>query len=158
MIIFYFFAAVLVYLSYKSFRGGINYLDFFKSELAATKSRFSPFAVIFAPCRGIDADLEKNLSALYQQNFPEYEILFVVDDKNDEAVSIIEKLITGNDKKNVSAKLIVAGKASDSSQKVHNLREAVLHADKKSEVFVFVDSDARPNQNWLNDLISPLQN
>ena len=154
MIIFYFFAAVLVFLSYKSFRGGVNYLIFFKKELAETKPGYTPFASIIAPCRGVDADLEENLSSLFRQNFPAYEILFVVDDKRDEAVEIIEKV---SRESAVPAKLIVAGKTIDSSQKVHNLREAVLQADEKSEIFVFVDSDARPGENWLNDLIAPLQ-
>ncbi len=154
MIIFYVFAAILVFLSYKSFRGGINYLNFFKTELAHTKPKYTPFVTIIAPCRGIDADLEKNLSSLFRQKFSDYEILFVVDDKMDEAVKIIEK-ISRKDKQN--AKLIVAGKAIDSSQKVHNLREAVLHVADESEIFVFVDSDARPNENWLKDLIAPLQ-
>jgi ceramide glucosyltransferase len=157
IIFFYFVACLLVFLSYKSFRGGVNYLKFFKSELAKPKSGFTPFVTIFAPCRGIDDDLDKNLSALFRQEFPFYEILFIVDDKNDDAASVIRKIIAGNDKKNISAKLIVAGKTVDSSQKVHNLREAVLQADAKSEVFVFVDSDSRPNQNWLRDLIAPLK-
>jgi hypothetical protein len=38
--IFYTLAAVLVFFSYKSLRGGINYLDFFRRELAAPKSDF----------------------------------------------------------------------------------------------------------------------
>lgn len=154
MIIFYFLSAVLVFLSWKSFRGGINYLDFFKTELAKQKSQFTPFATIIAPCRGIDSDLKENLTALFRQDYPVYEIAFVVDDANDPTVSVIEKTI---DENNVSAKIIVAGKASESSQKIHNLRCAVLEADEKSEIFVFVDSDARPNENWLRDLIAPLR-
>lgn len=154
MIIFYFFAAVLVFLSYKSVRGGIAYLNFFKKELAENKPKYTPFVSIIAPCRGIDADLEENLSALFQQDFPDYEILFVVDDERDRAVEIIEKVSRKGAK---GAKIIVAGKASQSSQKVQNLREAVLKTDEKSEVFVFVDSDARPNENWLKNLIAPLQ-
>ncbi len=157
MFIFYFFAAVLVYLSYKSFCGGVNYLKFFKSELAKPQSRFTPFVTVFAPCRGLDASLEANLTQLFRQDFPVYEILFAADDKNDEAVSVIEKIIAENENKNVSAKLIIAGNATASGQKVHNLREAVLHAEKKSEIFVFVDSDVRPNKNWLRNLIAPLQ-
>src|SRR5215203_555300 len=133
MIIFYFFAVILVFLSYKSLRGGINYLNFFKTELAKTKSQYTPFVTIIAPCRGIDADLEENLSSLFRLDFPAYEILFVVDDERDEAAEIIGR-VSRADKQN--AKLIVAGKATDSSQKVHNLREAVLKADKQSEVFV----------------------
>ena len=152
--VFYFFAAVLIFLSYKSFRGGINYLNYFQKELAKSKSDFTPFVSIIAPCRGLDEGLEENLSALFRQDFPKYEILFVVDDERDESVKIIKEVSRKGAK---NAKLIVAGKATDSAQKVHNLREAVLRIAERSEIFVFVDSDARPSENWLKNLIAPLQ-
>lgn len=157
--IFYFFAAVQVFFSYKSFRGGIAYLNFFKRELAKPKSYFAPFVSIIAPCRGVDADLRQNLSALFRQDFPRYEIIFAVDDLSDECVKIIEEVMRKETSgaKNVSAKVISAGKAIDSSQKVHNLRQAVLEVAGESEIYVFVDSDARPAENWLRDLIAPLQ-
>ena len=157
--VFYFFAVILIFLSYKSLRGGIDYLDFFKRELAKPKSNFAPFVSIIAPCRGLDIDLRENLSALFRQDFPRYEIIFAVDDEKDESVKIIEEVTSEAEKlaKNVSTKLIVAGRASDSSQKVHNLREAVLRVADESKVFVFVDSDARPAENWLRDLIAPLE-
>ena len=154
MLVFYFFAAVLIFLSYKSFCGGIDYLKFFKQELSKPESNFAPFCSIIAPCRGIDADLSENLAALFRQDFPAYEIIFVVDDEDDEAVTIIEEVSLKGVK---DAKLIIAGKAENESQKVHNLREAVLHVDEKSEVLVFVDSDARPSENWLRNLIAPLR-
>jgi cellulose synthase/poly-beta-1,6-N-acetylglucosamine synthase-like glycosyltransferase len=158
--VFYFFAAVLIFTSYKSLRGGINYFKFFKRELAKPKSNYTPFVSIIAPCRGLDADLEENLFALFQQNFPVYEIIFAVDNEKDESVKIIEEVLRkgANDSRNVSATLIIAGASINESQKVHNLREAVLHAADESKVFVFVDSDARPAENWLRDLIAPLQN
>ena len=148
--IFYFFAAVLIFLGCKSLRGGIDYLNYFKQELAKPAPNFTPLCSIIVPCRGIDADLKENLNALFHQNYPNYEIVFVVDNEKDSAVFVIEKLI------NNRAKLIVAGKAKKEGQKVHNLREAVRKVSGKSEVFVFVDSDARPNENWLKDLIAPL--
>ena len=37
------------------------------------------------------------------------------------------------------------------------MREAVLKVSDDSKVFVFVDSDARPGENWLRNLIAPLQ-
>lgn len=154
--IFCIFAAVLIFFSYKSFRGGIDYLNFFKKELAKKETNFTPFVTIFAPCRGLDEDLEENLSALFRQNYPHYEILFVVDDETDPAFEVIKK-VSRKDAKNAVSKLIVAGKATDSAQKIHNLREAVLHASDESEIFVFVDSDARPAENWLRNLIAPLE-
>jgi cellulose synthase/poly-beta-1,6-N-acetylglucosamine synthase-like glycosyltransferase len=54
-------------------------------------------------------------------------------------------------------KLVTASRSTQSSQKVENLREAVLHVSDESEVFVFVDSDTRPRENWLRDLVAPLE-
>jgi len=154
--VFYFFAAVLIFLGYKSLRGGIGYLQFFRQELAKPESNFAPFASIIVPCRGLDQELRENLTALFLQDYPNYEVIFVVDDKTDESVKIIKEVSRRGAKK-VESRFAVAGKATDSSQKVHNLREAVLEVSGKSEIFVFVDSDARPNRHWLKNLIAPLQ-
>jgi cellulose synthase/poly-beta-1,6-N-acetylglucosamine synthase-like glycosyltransferase len=151
--VFYFFALVLIVLSYKSFRGGINYLNFFKTELAKAPSQFTPIATVIAPCKGIDNELRENLSALLSQDYPGYEIVFVVDDETDAAVPVIRDVMANNSR---PSKLVIAPKTTSSSQKVENLREAVLHAADASEVLVFVDSDARPGPNWLRDLIAPL--
>src|SRR4026209_1037658 len=95
--IFYFFAALLVYFSYKSFRGGIDYLNYFKRELAKSPSDFAPFVSIIAPCRGLDEDLEENLNALFRQKYSRYEVIFVVDSENDEALQVIEKIMNRRD-------------------------------------------------------------
>ena len=52
--VYYFFAAIQLFFAYKSIRGGIEYLDFFKKELAKPTSNFTPFASIIVPCRGLD--------------------------------------------------------------------------------------------------------
>jgi cellulose synthase/poly-beta-1,6-N-acetylglucosamine synthase-like glycosyltransferase len=177
--VYFFFALILVFLGYKSLRGGIDYLNFFKRELAKPKSNYTPFVSIIAPCRGVDTDLRVNFAALFEQNYPHYEIVFVVDDEADESVSIIKSLI-GEDGRNgklklengkfqivddpfsgiyyPSSKLTVSGKATTSSQKIHNLRQGVLEANEKCEVFAFVDSDARTSSDWLGNLVAPLEN
>jgi cellulose synthase/poly-beta-1,6-N-acetylglucosamine synthase-like glycosyltransferase len=99
--------------------------------------------------------LTENLEPLFEQEYHEYEIVFVVDDENDLAVRSIEEVSRKAAKK---TKLVVASKAIDSSQKVENLREAVLYANGRSRVFVFVDSDARPSKRWLRSLVAPLEN
>jgi len=155
--VFYILAAVLVWLSFKSLHGGINYLNYFKRELAKAPSTYAPFATVIASCKGLDEDLEANLSALVEQDYPSYEVIFVVDDERDAAVPVIEVLRTGS-KGAIKCKLIVAPKAVDSSQKVENLREAILHVSDESAVFVFADSDVRPSKVWLRSLVSALEN
>ncbi len=146
MLLFYFFAAVLIFLGYKSLRGGIEYLRYFKQELSKPASDFAPFASIIAPCRGLDQNLRENLRALFSQNYPNYEVIFVADSETDESVKIIEE-VSGKQVERINSKCVVAGNAIDSSQKVRNLRRAVLEVSGRSEIFVFVDSDARPDSN-----------
>jgi len=154
--VFYFFAAILVFLGYKSLRGGRSYFNYFKRELNKPESNFTLFCSIVVPCRGLDEELSKNLAALFRQNYSPFEILFVVADETDEAVSVIEE-VSRKGARPAESKLVIAGNAIESGQKVHNLRQAVLEVSDESEVFVFVDSDARPSENWLKNLIAPLE-
>jgi cellulose synthase/poly-beta-1,6-N-acetylglucosamine synthase-like glycosyltransferase len=174
---FLFFAGLLTYFSFRSFLGGVAFLAFFKQQLVNEVSEFKPFATIIAPCKGLDEGLRENLTALLELDYPEYEVIFVVDDQDDPAVSVITEFL-GNEQEfkqdeqdsedgSVTpdsypvypvhpVKMIVAGKSTDSSQKVENIREAVRHADPRSQVFVFVDSDARPQKYWLKNLVARL--
>jgi ceramide glucosyltransferase len=147
-------AVILVWLSFKSFLGGVRYLRYFKTELAKPLPTWTPFVTVIAPCRGLDDGFAENLAALIEQDYPEYEVIFVVDDEADDSVDVIEE-VSRKDAKN--AKLVVAPKAVNCAQKVENLREAVLHADERSKVYVFVDSDARPQKDWLRYLVAPLE-
>ncbi|MEQ1604963.1 MAG: glycosyltransferase [Pyrinomonadaceae bacterium] len=181
--VFYFFAAILVLLSVKSLLGGIEYLRFFETELAKPRSEFTPFVTVIAPCRGLDPEIDVNLKALFELDYPAYEIIFVVDDAGDPAVAVINEVLNRRDAgtlretkqatgesfsltsasqrlsgKHERAKLVIANKAKTCSQKVENLREAVLHASQDSKAFAFVDSDARPSSEWLRSLIAPLAN
>ena len=150
MVIYCVLAVLLIFLSYKSYRGGVDYLDYFRRELAKTVSGFTPLVSIVAPCKGLDEGLRENLKALLEQDYPEYEVIFVVDDENDAAVPLIRDVSRG------TTKLIIASKTTDSAQKIENLREGILHVSDRSEVFVFVDSDARPSKNCLKNLVAPL--
>jgi cellulose synthase/poly-beta-1,6-N-acetylglucosamine synthase-like glycosyltransferase len=151
MLVFYAAAVLLVWLGILSLRGGFRFLAYVKQENSRPQSDFTPFASIIAPCRGLDEGLQKNLAALFRQDYPDYEVVFVVDDQRDAATQIIQSVLQTN------SKLVVAGKATNNSQKVHNLRRAVLEASSKSEILVFVDSDARPSENWLRALVAPLR-
>jgi cellulose synthase/poly-beta-1,6-N-acetylglucosamine synthase-like glycosyltransferase len=155
--VFYILSALLVFMSYKSFRGGLDYLKYFKTELAKPISSFLPAATVIVPCKGLDDGLEENLSALLEQEYPTYEVIFVVDSEKDEALKVL-KTITNDRSGNVSdTKIVIAPRSTESGQKVENLREAVKHAADASEVFIFVDSDTQPGKDWLRCLVAPLK-
>jgi cellulose synthase/poly-beta-1,6-N-acetylglucosamine synthase-like glycosyltransferase len=150
--VFYLLAGALIFLSWKSFSGGIAYLRFFRGEIGRARSGFAPPATVFIPCRGLDDELRENLTPHLNQDYPDYEVIFVVDSRTDEATPVIGTLIDGT-----RARLVIAGPTDGESQKVHNLRQAVTEASAKSEVFVFADSDVRPASDWLRTLVAPLE-
>jgi ceramide glucosyltransferase len=154
-LIFYILAAVLIYFSFRSFVGGISYLRYFDRSIAAFPNvrDYTPLVSVLAPCRGLDEGMLENFDAILHQNYPDYQVIFIIDDPSDEAAKLIESSWRESDK---AVKLVVAPTATDSGQKVENLREGVLHADPRSEVFVFVDSDARASPDLLRNLVSPL--
>jgi ceramide glucosyltransferase len=157
MWVFYLFAALLVLQAVISLQGGARYLSYIRLETVKTKPDYTPYASIIAPCRGLDQGLRENLAALFKQDYPAYEIIFVTDAAHDPALKVIEDLRREfAEREQIATSVVIAGEAKGSGQKVHNLRAAVSETNPKSEVFVFVDSDARPETGWLRSLIAPL--
>lgn len=157
MLFFYLLAALVILQSALSLRGGVRYLNFFRRELGAPRALYMPFASVFVPCRGMDQGLRLNLLALFRQHYPAYELIFVSDRPEDPGLEIARQLARELEGETVArARFVVAGKATDSGQKVHNLRAALEEVDSSSEVFVLVDTDARPRADWLRALAAPL--
>ena len=158
LLLFYFFATISIWLGLISLRGGVRFVRYLQAELAKECPDFTPFATVFVPCRGVDDGLKENINAIFAQDYPAFEIVFVSDAADDPALAIIKEArrsFTGES--GPAMRFVVSGPATNSGQKVHNLLRAVAAADPQSDVFVFVDTDARPQRFWLRFLIGPLQ-
>jgi cellulose synthase/poly-beta-1,6-N-acetylglucosamine synthase-like glycosyltransferase len=153
MIYFYhFLAAVSAWFGIQSLLSGFRYVRYVKLETSKQLPEYTPFVSVIAPSRGLEHGLSDNFRALLTQDYPAYEILFVFDRTDDPAVNVLGELSSHR----ATARLIFSGPATDSGQKVHNLRAAVDEIDPRSQVLVFVDTDARPGQEWLRQLVAPL--
>jgi cellulose synthase/poly-beta-1,6-N-acetylglucosamine synthase-like glycosyltransferase len=157
MWVFYFFAALLIWQGIASLLGGVRYLNYVRRELLAARPAFTPYASVIAPSRGLDQGLGDNLHALFRQDYPAYEIIFVTDNAADSSLSVIEEVRREcQQSSSIKTRVVIAGEATESGQKVHNLCAAIAEVDASSEVFVFVDTDARPHARWLSSLVAPL--
>ena len=150
MVVYYFLALVACWIGYKSLMGGFRFAAYVRRETSRALPDFQPFVSVIAPARGLEPGLADNLRPLLEQDYPRYEVLFVFDSADDPAARLVSH---GSSQ---IGRTIIAGPAVDSGQKVHNLRVAVNEIDPKSEVLVFVDTDARPAKDWLRKLVAPL--
>ncbi|HEY0005572.1 MAG TPA: glycosyltransferase family 2 protein [Pyrinomonadaceae bacterium] len=157
MWVFYFFAAVLLWQSIISLRGGWQFLSYVRREMKRELADFTPPLSVIAPCRGLEQGLRANLEALFTQDYPAYEIIFVSDAEDDPALALLEEVRRAFDgQSGPASRIVIAGKTGESGQKVHNLLAAVRQASPLSQLFIFVDTDARPAADWLRALVAPL--
>ena len=118
------------------------------------KKTYVPKTSLIIPCKGIDPGFEKNITALFKQDYPNYELIFVTATDDDPACSIISNVITNYP--HSDARLYTAGIVQGRSQKINNQICGLGHVAKNSEILVFIDSDAKPNADFLSNLIAPL--
>jgi cellulose synthase/poly-beta-1,6-N-acetylglucosamine synthase-like glycosyltransferase len=151
--LYYFLAAIACWFGIQSLLSGFRYAAYVRRETRRPLPDFQPFVSVIVPGRGLEPGLAGNLRTLLTQDYKAYEVLFVFDRADDPAVEVVGQLTQTSD---APAKIVIAGPATDSGQKVHNLRVAVTRIDPKSEVLVFVDTDARPEKHWLKQVVAPL--
>ncbi|MEK6336494.1 MAG: glycosyltransferase family 2 protein [Acidobacteriota bacterium] len=158
LLLYYFLAAISIWLGFLSLRGGVRFVRYLQTEAGKGTPPFTPLVSVFVPCRGLDEGLKENISAIFGQDYPAFEIVFVTDRSDDPALGVIDEARRSFAKESgPTMQVVIAGPATDRGQKVHNLRVAVSWADPQSEVFVFVDTDALTSASWLRSLVAPLQ-
>lgn len=153
--VFYLLSSILFLQSLLALVAVIRFARYSLSP-SATRQRDQPRAVVIVPCKGLDPDFEENIGALCAQDYRDYEIIFVTESEADPAWPTLNRLIKQSRR---SAWLVVAGEAQHCSQKIHNLCAALETLDavnRRAQVIAFADSDARPTEKWLAELVAPL--
>lgn len=112
---------------------------------------FKPEVCVIVPCKEKEQNLEKNLEAICTQNYPSYNVIFVLDSKKDTAYESVSNIV----KKCKNSKVEFSEKLEGCSGKI----SALLAGIKKAgdiEVYVFADSDICPHKDWLKNLVAYL--
>lgn len=118
------------------------------------KSVYHPKAAVILAVRGSDPFLVANLSALLDQDYPEFKLFIVVDSEQDEAWPDVKRLQSLAPERVVP--MLLTNHLSTCSLKCSAISEAVERIDPSFEVLAFLDGDAPPHRTWLRDLVEPL--
>lgn len=151
--LFFVLAGLLAIQSLVALQDGPRFLAFVRRRLAEPVPDYAPPATLICPCKGLEPELETNLRALLEQDYPDLEVIFVVAEADDPAHALGERL-TREAKR--PARVVVAGRPASRGEKVNNLLAGVAAARATSEVFVFADSDGRPVPRWARTLVAHL--
>lgn len=132
----------------------VRFVRRINADLKKSTGQFFPGASLIVPCKGLDFEFEKNIQALFDQDYPDFEIIFVTDRENDPAFARLLKLMKANP--HVRSRLATAGRNEGRSQKINNQLKGVSMVDPDTEILVFADSDIRPGPLFMKHLVQPL--
>ncbi len=107
-------------------------------------------AMLVVPVKGGDPDLESNLQAFFEQQHPNFELLFVVESRLDPAWPVVVRLKERFP--SIHCRLVASGLADGDGQKVHNLLVATSDIPERIRILAFADADIRPDPEWLQTL------
>ena len=108
---------------------------------------------ILKPLYGLDDGLEHNLRTFFEQDYPAFEILFAVREKDDPAFGIVDKL--QREFPHVPVRLVVTGEPPYPNAKVFSLDQMLAVA--KNDLVVMSDSDIRVASNLLRVVAAEFQ-
>ncbi len=113
---------------------------------------FAPPVSILKPIRGVDFGSRENFASFCQQNYPEYEILFAVNDETDPALPLIRELVAQHPERRI--RVLIGAEPIGSNKKVNKL--ARLAREAAYENLVLTDGDVRVGPNFLREVVAPL--
>jgi ceramide glucosyltransferase len=114
-----------------------------------------PRVAVLVAVKGHAVQLDPFLRSLFDQDYPDYRVIFAVESADDPAIAAIEPW---RERLGARVTLVVAGLSVDEGQKTTNLLAAVSRLGPSDEVIVFADADIVADRDWLKQLVAPLTN
>jgi ceramide glucosyltransferase len=111
-----------------------------------------PISVI-KPVYGEDPGLEQNLITFYEQNYPEFELLFCSRWPDDPALAVVRRLAVRYP--HVSTRIVTSGEPTWPNARAYSVNTAL--AEAAHSLVVITDSDVRVGNNFLADIARPLE-
>jgi len=113
---------------------------------------FAPPVSILKPLKGIDPETYESFRSHCLQDYPEFEIIFGVNDPDDPAIDSVKELQREFPDRRIH--LVVSSKILGANVKVSNL--AQMLAESRYDFLIVNDSDIRVEPDYLRRVIAPL--
>lgn len=114
-----------------------------------------PKAAVVMALRGSDPFLRDTLRQLGEQDYPDFQIVIVVDHESDPAWAVCKEAQAelGESRLRLAA---LREPREECSLKCSCLIQAVESLSEETEVVAFADADVVPHRTWLRELVGPL--
>lgn len=120
-------------------------------SIPTSRTGAKPPVTVFKPVRGVRPESEELFRSFLNQNYPNYQVIFGVQDSKDPVLPLLEKL--KREEEDVEISIVVNSERVGSNPKISNLYNMVVHA--KHEIFVISDSDILVSPDYLTHMVEP---
>ena len=114
-------------------------------------TNFTPLLSLLKPLHGSEPDLEANLSTFFEQDYPDYEILFCAADERDPGLEIARRVAARYPQ--IQTRFFSTGEPKYINAKVHSLE--LMTAAARYDLLVISDSDVRVGSAYLRAVAAP---
>jgi ceramide glucosyltransferase len=111
-----------------------------------------PPVTVLKPLCGAEPGLYENLRSFCQQDYPEFQIVFGVRDRDDPALAVVNRLLT--EFPSLPIDVVIDPRQHGSNRKVSSLINMLSRA--RHDMFVMADSDALVGPDYLKTVTAPL--
>jgi ceramide glucosyltransferase len=126
-------------------------LRFFGRERRRVLPYYTPPVSLLKPVRGVDFGSYENFSSFCHQDYPDYEILFAVNEESDPAVPLIRRLEAEFAARRI--RLLVGAEQVGANRKVN--KQIRLMREAQHEILVLTDGDVRVGPHYLREVVAP---
>src|ERR1700751_5393771 len=116
---------------------------------------FLPPVSVLKPLHGVEPGLERNIESFFEQDYPEFELLFCARHDSDEGLQLARRV--GARYPHVDARYVTCG---EPTPKFHNAKVyslAKLDSVAKHELLITSDADVRVTKNYLRQMVQNLK-
>jgi ceramide glucosyltransferase len=130
-----------------------RYLRDRRAALAAVAMRpgFTPPLTLLKPLHGYEPELESHLATFFEQDYPEFEILFCARSANDAGLEAARRVAAHYT--HVPVKFLSTGEPEYINAKVASME--LMEKEAAHEILVISDSDVRVTPNYLRAVALP---
>jgi ceramide glucosyltransferase len=116
---------------------------------------FLPAVSVLKPLHGTEAGMERNLETFFEQDYPEFELLFCARHETDEGLQLARAV--GARYPQVNAKYVTCGEPTPLFHNAKVFSLAKLDSVARHELFITSDADVRVKRDYLRRMVQNLK-